>query len=253
MNFKKLLSLPEAVKITDLEVAPASAAHAQIIQKKRFLKQLYTDFYHRFKAEGLQGKIVELGSGGGFIKQIIPQAITSDLVKLPTADRQFSALQMPFAKNSVGTLLMLNVFHHLGDPLKFLQEASRVLQPGGKIMMIEPANTWWSRRMFKNWHHENFNPQTGWQQQPNRLAAANDALAWIILSRDRQKFVKLLPQLKITKMELHTPLLFLLSGGLSYRQFVPNFTYRLFKWVEYLLQPLNNLLAIFMTIIIEKK
>ena len=36
---------------------------------------------------------------------------------------------------------MVNTLHHLPDVKVFLAEASRCLQPGGTISMIEPWNT----------------------------------------------------------------------------------------------------------------
>lgn len=53
-------------------------------------------------------------------------------------------------------------------------------------------------------------------------------------------------------MRDHTPLLYLLSGGLTLRQLVPSFTYLTFKVIEYILSPLDNLLGMFQTIELEK-
>ena len=50
----------------------------------------------------------------------------------------------------------------------------------------------------------------------------------------------------------HTPLRYLLSGGLTLRQLVPSFTYPAIKAVEYTLSPVNNLLGMFQTIELEK-
>jgi hypothetical protein len=40
--------------------------------------------------------VVELGSGGGFIKEVIPGAIASDIFELPSVDRVFITFEMSF-------------------------------------------------------------------------------------------------------------------------------------------------------------
>jgi hypothetical protein len=69
-------------------------AHARILREKPFLKKLYTDFYNRLKAavpDSDKKTIVELGSGGGFIKDVISNAVTSDVLDVPNVDKVFSA------------------------------------------------------------------------------------------------------------------------------------------------------------------
>lgn len=45
-----------------------------------------------------------------------------------------SVTALPFASDSLDALLMVRVFHHLGDPTKALREINRVLKPGGKFI-----------------------------------------------------------------------------------------------------------------------
>jgi SAM-dependent methyltransferase len=49
---------------------------------------------------------------------------------------------------------MLDVLHHLERPIDFLKEASRVLKPGGRLAMIEPAMTTVARRFYDGFHEE---------------------------------------------------------------------------------------------------
>lgn len=51
----------------------------QLIKNKHFTLQIYTEWYQVFKAEldhVPDGQLLELGSGNGFIKDIIPNVIT---------------------------------------------------------------------------------------------------------------------------------------------------------------------------------
>ena len=257
MKVIEWFKLPQTRDIENLDDPAVTLLHSEIIQKKLFLKKLYIDFYKQFQraVSDPQNKVlIELGSGGGFIKKVIGNVITSDILELPNVDRVFSALDMPFEQAGVDAFFMIDVLHHITDPRRFFKEALRCLKIGGKIVMIEPANTCWSRFIYKNFHHELFDPQAGWELTGRQgpLSQGNDALPWIIFTRDRKIFEKEFPSLRIVGLRNHTPLRYLLSGGLSLRQLVPSFTYPAIKALEYLLSPIMDLLGMFQTIELEK-
>jgi hypothetical protein len=119
--------------------------------------------------------------------------------------------------------------------------------------MIEPANTLWARFIYKNFHHELFDPQAEWGlEKIGPVSHGNGAIPWIIFSRDRGIFEKEFPQLRIVRLRNHTPLRYLLSGGLTLRQMVPSFTYPLIKGVEFLMSAINNQAGMFQTIELQK-
>ncbi|MFA6187433.1 MAG: class I SAM-dependent methyltransferase [Phycisphaerae bacterium] len=231
--------------------------HFKIIQNKKFLKKIYIDFYKQFLYaidNPISKTLVELGSGGGFIKEIIPNVITSDVIKVPGVDMVFSAEQMPFENGSVDAFFMFDVLHHIPNPRMFFKEAVRCLKTGGKIVMIEPANTLWGRFIYKNFHHEGFDEKAGWQMESTGpLSCANGAVPWIIFNRDRKIFENEFPDLKILKIAPHTPLRYLISGGLTLRQLLPGFCYSLIAGIEWLLSPANGILGMFQTIEVKKK
>ncbi len=256
MKLLEWLRLPEIRDIEDLDDPSVTLLHAEILMKKPFLRRIYLDFYNRFK-EAIPEKqdkvLVELGSGAGFIKEVMSDVITSDVLDLPVLDKVFSALDMPFEDNSVDAFFMIDVLHHLTDPRRFFAEALRCLSTGGKVVMIEPANTLWSRFIYRNFHHELFDTQAGWAlEDTGPLSCGNGAMPWIIFSRDRGMFEREFPAFRIVSMRNHTPLRYLLSGGFTLRQLVPSFGYFLVRAVEYVLSPLNNCLGMFQTIELEK-
>ena len=256
MKFPNWLKLPETRNIKDLDDPAVTLLHRDILRKKGFLRKLYTDFYRQFGTAVRQpaGKVlVELGSGGGFIKEVIPNVVTSDILRVAGVDKVFSATDMPFEDSSVDAFLMFDVLHHITEPKQFFSEAIRCLKPGGRVIMIEPANTPWARFIYKNFHHEGFDPKGSWGlTKAGPLSWANGALPWIIFVRDRETFEREYPQLKIVSLCNHTPILYLLSGGFTLRQLVPGGLYPVAKAVEYLLSPANNLLGMFMTVVLEK-
>ena len=40
-------------------------------------------------------------------------------------------------ENKISNLILVNVFHHISDPVLFLKAAEKSLLPGGRIIMIE--------------------------------------------------------------------------------------------------------------------
>ncbi|MGE0269147.1 MAG: class I SAM-dependent methyltransferase [Candidatus Omnitrophota bacterium] len=255
-HLKKWLKLPEVDTITSLDDPRTTELHSRIIKNKPFLTKIYNENYLIFKKIIQQfpnGKFIELGSGGGFIKEINPKVFTSDVLDLKGIDLCFSAEAMPFGNNSVDAFLMIDVLHHIKNPRRILTEMDRCLKVNGRIVMIEPANTIWSRFVFQNFHHEQFDPASGWNiEGDGPMSDANGALPWIIFFRDRAKFQQEYPSLKIKSYQNHTPIRYLLSGGVSMRQLVPSCTYPLVKFLEVLISPLNSWVGMFCKIELQK-
>jgi SAM-dependent methyltransferase len=252
MSLLDRLRLPGVVEDAGLDAASVSQAHAEVIRSKPFLRRWYAESYQVFAeaaSRGGPGIYVELGSGGGFLKDVLPDVVTSDVVPIPGVDECFRAEAMPFSDGSIAGLFLLDCFHHVPRPGAALREFARVLRPGGVVVMIEPANTAWSRFVYGRFHHEDFEPQAGWDlRREGRLSSANGAAPWIVFVRDRDRFAREFPQLKVSRIRTHTPLRYLASGGLSFRQLAPSWSYGVFRALEWLLTPLNGLLGMFMTV-----
>lgn len=112
--------------------------------------------YHFFKglATGSGGLLIELGSGGGGLKELEPRLINSDVIDLPSNDINFSSLDVPFSDQSVAAICMTDTMHHILDFEEFLSEMNRVLVDNGRMIMIEQANSAWGRFIYKNFHPE---------------------------------------------------------------------------------------------------
>jgi SAM-dependent methyltransferase len=241
----------------DLDSPEATLCHRDIILQKKILHRLYTEWYtwlmRKAKTCG-EGVCLELGSGGGFLKTIFPEAVTSDILDLPFVDVVCNAERLPFADGSLSCIMMLNVFHHIPRPYQFLEEAQRCLASGGKILMIEPANSRWGRFIYSRFHHEPFDPDAGWEiLQGNPVSHSNQALPYIYFERDVEQFNERFPALQLLDIRYHTPFLYLISGGLSYRAFLPDAMYGAVKIMEWFLWPFNRQLGMFCSIEIEKK
>ncbi len=240
----------------DLDDPNTTLAHRNIILKKSFLKRLYNDWYLIFiiKSKKIKnGKYLEIGSGGGFLKDVFPEVITSDILSLPNVDLIFSAEKIPFKENELASIVMLNVFHHISKPHLFLKEAQRTLIKGGKIIMTEPANSYLARFIYKRFHHEPFDDKGQREiKAGNPLSNSNQALPYIYFERDLDLFKKDFPSLKIKSIKYHSPFSYVISGGVSRSAMLPFFMYNFVKGIEWLISPLSKQIGLFCTIEIEK-
>ncbi len=115
-------------------------------QRKPQIRLLKADYYARIMALlPRRGRVVEIGSGCGGLKEFFPETISSDIFPMPWVDLVLTAEALPLADGSVEALVGIDVLHHLERPLDFFREASRVLCRGGKLILIDPyvsAGSW---------------------------------------------------------------------------------------------------------------
>jgi SAM-dependent methyltransferase len=254
-----LIRLPRDLTATDLDHPSTVAIHRKIIASKPSLQQVYRFFYRKLIQElpmPRTGRLVELGSGAGFLKRLLPSVMTSDVVPVSGVDLCFSAETMPFVDGSVDAFMMLDVFHHIPDTSAFLHEAERCLVPGGRLIMLEPANTIFSRFIFRRFHHERFEPNAGWGlESTGPLSSANGALPWIVFVRDRRSgLANEHPTLSVLKTKIHSPFKYLLTGGLSFKSLAPGFGIQTVDGIfETILFPLMRWLGMFLTLVVERR
>jgi hypothetical protein len=80
------------------------------------------------------------------------------------------------------------------------------------------------------------------------MTGANMAFPWIMFARDRRRYDREFPNLPVDRLQLHTIMLYLLSGGVSMRSFVPGALFRPMLAVERLLAPAGRWVASMMTV-----
>lgn len=219
----------------DLDAPETTTLRREIILSKPFLKNLYTDWYRLLLAAVPDGPqpILEVGAGGGFLKTIAPDAIVSEVFLVPHVDLVASATALPFEDASLRAILMTNVFHHLPDVPAFLEQAERTLCPGGRIVMIEPWNTSWSRFVHEKFHNEDFVPGTPtWEfDSQGPVSSANAALPWVVVARDRKRLESEW-RLEVRRVTPMMPFSYVVSGGVSLRSLQPGWSYPLWRWID---------------------
>jgi SAM-dependent methyltransferase len=249
-------------------VAPDSEAftdaHRRILARKPLVQQLFAGFYRRcreadercFGASSSQRRL-ELGSGAGLLKTLYPDVLTSEVKQVNYVDLLARAEELPFPDSSLRAVYAMNVFHHVSDPRVFFREVERVVTPGGGIILVEPYYGPLARLIFKRlFTMESYDTQAPeWPRHGREQVAseANQALSYIVLRRDRVMWQREFPGLELVSDVAHTHLGYLLSGGLNFRQVVPDPLGRMVLWTEAKLGLLNPVLALQHTLVVRKR
>jgi hypothetical protein len=257
INKIKIFLTHPLVRDLDLDSPETVDRVSKIIQSKPFLRQIYNQWYLSISnalPTNITGPVLELGSGGGFLKKYIPNLITSEILQTPGVDVVLDGQRLPFQNQSLRGIVMLDVLHHLPDSKQFFKDASLCVQTGGAIVMIEPWVTPWSKFVYNNLHHEPFDADVEEWKFPRGgpLSQANSALPWIIFFRDRSIFENKHPEWKIQDVSLHTPFAYLLSGGVSMRSLMPGFFYNIFRLLAEISKPCMKKCAMFATIVLQR-
>lgn len=212
----------------DVDDPRTTLLRRRTLQHKPFLRRIYREWYALLVAR-IQAldPVLELGSGAGFLSEVRPGILRSDLIRIPGLSLSADACHLPFKDAQLGAIVMTNVLHHIPDVAQFMAEATRCLRPGGHVVMVEPWNTPWSRWVYRWLHSEPFDPGATWEF-PFRgpLSSANNALPWILFQRDRGRFEKAFPSLRIVTVRPVMPLVYLLSGGIARPLGAPGWSYQ---------------------------
>jgi SAM-dependent methyltransferase len=252
---KALLAHP-LTRGLDIDDPRTTHLRLQIIQQKSFLQQIYQEWYREIAATlpPGEGAVLELGAGAGFMRDFIPNLITSEIFYCPNIRAVLDGLRLPFVAKSLRGIVMTDVLHHLPQPRLFFAEATRCVRPGGVVVMIEPWVTPWSRFVYSRLHHEPFQPESSSWELPiaGPLSGANGALPWIIFARDRSKFEQEFPRWQIELIKPIMPFRYLLSGGVSLRTLVPGCSFGLWREVENAFSRWSNQLAMFAQIVLRR-
>ena len=90
--------------------------------------------------------------------------------------------------------------------------------------------------------------------QSGPMHGANQALAYLVFVRDRERFERLFPQLEIVAIEpMRNGLRYLLSGGLNFRQLLPDAADGMLRAIERWLAPAARALALHQVIVLRKR
>jgi SAM-dependent methyltransferase len=121
---------------------------------------------------------------------------------------------------------MFDVLHHIKFPRTFFAEAQRVLIPGGKIVMSEPAITPMSWFFYRFIHSEPLNLSTdplveGKSNHDEDPYAANQAVPTLLVTRHARHLNLLFPKLRVCHVCWLSLFAYPLTGGFKTWSLIP--------------------------------
>ena len=230
-------------------------------EKNPILREIYREFHQLLAREtaNIPGlKTVEIGSGIGNIKDTIQNCLRTDLFPNPWIDQIENAYDLSFSDGSVSDLILFDVFHHLRFPGTALREFWRVLSPGGRVIIFDPALSLLGLLVFGCFHPEDlgiYRPIVWYAPDDNApydidYYAAQGNATRIFLS---QKFRKQLSGWNIVKTRKLTAIAYVFSGGYSKSQLYPDWLYPFMKLIDRFGSLFPFLFATRLLVVLEKK
>ena len=226
--------------------------------QKSVLRLIYDDFYARISACCRPGPTIEIGGGIVNLKERLNEVVSTDVQWAPWLDCVADAQRLPFAATCAANMVMVDVLHHLEFPLAFFREAARVLQPGGRVIMVEPAISWGSTLFYRLLHHEPVRSRAdvlvnGSPRVDRDPYDSNQAIPTVIATRERERFHRLVPELKIERVDWFSFAAYPLSGGFQAWTLLTPALARALLAVERKLEPaLGRFMGFRMMLVVEK-
>jgi SAM-dependent methyltransferase len=232
----------------------------QAWSERRLLRALYIEWY-RWLAERLSqvpGASIELGSGIGKLRLVTGnEVVLTDVELTPWVDAKVDALNLPYGDGSLANIVMVDVFHHLADLTRFLDEAARTLAKGGRLLMVEPYCSPVSTFFYQRFHHERTDLSADVfgvdEESATGPMESNQALPTLAFYRHWEETRRRWPQLSLIEKRRFAFGLYPLSGGFSRRPLVPSRLSRPLSALEWCLQPLAPLLAFRCLVVLESR
>lgn len=233
----------------------------RIWNSKHLLRRTYLEFFRLIEKHidrTVKGSIVELGSGGCHLRQIIQDVICTDIHSNPWIDQVENCYQLSFPDNSVGHIIMFDVFHHLQYPGSALNEIHRKLVPGGKLILFEPDMGLLGRIIYGVFHCEpvELYRDIKWYFNPSVLppgdthySAQSNAYKIFIRNQTNED----LKVWKLIKCKRYSALTYIASGGFSRQPLYPEYLYRYLKKTEKLLDQFPAIFATRLLVSLEKR
>jgi SAM-dependent methyltransferase len=236
----------------EMGTPPWFAAQRKMIEAKPLIRRCYDLWYSLLlrDADSVPNEyrsfpIVELGSGCSFIRELRPGIIASDITP-GNVDLALDGRALPFRSATVRALLLTHVFHHIPDVKQFLQEAERVLVPGGVVSIVDETHTAFARLFFSVFHPEPYDDKAKeWGFPPGHtMLDSNQALSWIVFFRDREQLRQAAPRLVLEQKQYLPWFSYLLSGGVNLPSFVPGPLTKVVGAMDQMLRPVDPLFAV---------
>lgn len=258
---RRVASASPTVPTADQSDADVLQARKQAWDGRPLTREIYRRYFEAICAELAPGSVtIEVGGGAGNFKSHRPNTLVSDIVATPFVDFVADAMALPLGAGSVDNLVMVDVLHHLPQPARFFAEAARVLRVGGRVVMLEPYISPFSRVVFAVGHPEPVDLSTDplpADDAPLFAATSaftsNQAIPTSLFFLHRERFARRFPQFHLRTRQLDSVFVYPLSGGFSGPCMVPRMLQPLAWGVERCLLPLRRWMAFRLLVTLERR
>jgi SAM-dependent methyltransferase len=211
--------------------------YRSVWEQKPVLRTVYNDIFERIAHRTVPGTTLEIGGGIGNLKERVANLISSDIQFAPWLDLIADAQKLPFADRALSNIVMLDVLHHIEFPALLFREASRVLRPGGRIVMAEPGITFGSRLFYRLLHHEPVRMDAdplleGLPDRDRDPYDSNQAIPTLLATTYREQFHVKFPDLVIRETQWFSFVAYPFSGGFRPWSLMNEPTARAILWFE---------------------
>lgn len=236
----------------------ATIDYRALWNSKPALRAVYSDIYRRMLAQAVPGPILEIGGGSGNFKSFSPSAISTDITPAAWIDVVCDAQRLPFANETFANVVMVDVLHHVEYPIQALEEIARVLAPGGRAILCEPAITPLSSLFYRNFHPEPVDMtadpfRTGTISAEKDPWDSNQGIPTLLVGRFRDRLASVLPSLELRGLDWFSFLAYPLSGGFRPWTVLPTFMARPMLAAEWRMRKLIGPLAAFRLLAVYQK
>jgi SAM-dependent methyltransferase len=233
-------------------------AYRAVWERKPVLREVYSDMYRLMLSATVSGPTLEIGGGSGNFKAFAPSAISTDIQFAPWLDVVADAQRLPFAAESFSNIVLFDVLHHIERPLKTMQEAQRLLLPGGRLIFCEPAITPISGIFYRLLHAEpvdmSADPLTDAPISKKRDPwESNQAIPTLLVGRFRDSLSRLVPELELINLDWFAFVAYPLSGGFRPWSLLPASAARPTMAIEWRLRKVLGRLAAFRLLAVYRK
>jgi SAM-dependent methyltransferase len=229
--------------------------------RKPVLRSLYRNFHERIAAECacVPGPTVELGSGIGGLRSVIPDCILTDIEPGPGIDRVETAYALTFDDASIANLIMIDVFHHLRYPGTALDEACRALAPGGRLVIFDTCTSFLGNIVYGLLHDEPLGASRpiawaappDWDPSQKTYYAQQSNAPRVFLSREYEATLE--THWRIMARRRYSAISYVLSGGYSKPRLYPEKALPLMRALDRICDKAPKLFATRLLVVLEKR
>lgn len=169
-------------------------------------------------------KGIEIGCGITPMKDNFPNIIASDILDSLCSDLVIDATDLSPLSGNFNAIFAVNSFHHISNKREFLLQCKNKLPADGKIVILEPADTFLSQVLYPYlFKAESYSKAASLDslKTEDPEIGANQAASYICFKRDSKEFLRN-TNLKIKTVKYCSNWIsFILSGGTNFPTLAP--------------------------------